>query len=153
MEWLGDRVLTISVVTGLRCCKRALDEDEQAFILMSHVPNRKGQPLLVDWQSPRGRAHPARRRFHWIPSRIRQSRRSEGRQLSNPGHRPGLDECTRLMQQACPRREGDARPYGPRTGGVLSPPTSDCKAAAGSRASPGPPDQQLELSLERQLET
>jgi superfamily II DNA or RNA helicase len=51
MEWLGDRVLTafgrhrapVIQSPGLR-------PDEQAFIIMSVVPNRKGQPLLVEWQ-------------------------------------------------------------------------------------------------------
>ncbi|TZG09273.1 MULTISPECIES: DEAD/DEAH box helicase [Comamonas] len=51
MEWLGDRVLT---QFGRHCapvleCLR-LQPQEQAFILMGLVPNRKGQPLLVQWQ-------------------------------------------------------------------------------------------------------
>lgn len=51
MEWLGDRVLThfgrhkAPLLQSLK-----LAPSEQAFILMSLVPNRKGQPLLVEWQ-------------------------------------------------------------------------------------------------------
>jgi hypothetical protein len=51
MEWLGDRVL---VAFGRHHApvlqSPGLAAVEQAFILMSVVPNRKGQPLLVEWQ-------------------------------------------------------------------------------------------------------
>jgi superfamily II DNA or RNA helicase len=52
MDWLADRVLTAfgrhraPVIHGAR-----LRENEQAFVLMGLVPNRKGQPLLADWQA------------------------------------------------------------------------------------------------------
>jgi len=51
LEWLGDRVLnhfprhSAPVVQNPQ-----LHPGEQAFVLMSLVPNRKGQPLLVEWQ-------------------------------------------------------------------------------------------------------
>jgi superfamily II DNA or RNA helicase len=51
LEWLGDRVLnhfprhSAPVVQSHK-----LHPGEQAFVLMSLVPNRKGQPLLVEWQ-------------------------------------------------------------------------------------------------------
>ena len=51
LEWLGDRVLnhfprhSAPVVQNHK-----LRPGEQAFVLMSLVPNRKGQPLLVEWQ-------------------------------------------------------------------------------------------------------
>ena len=51
MEWLGERVLTAfgrHRAPVLR--SQHLSPDEQAFILTGVVPNRKGQPLLVDWQ-------------------------------------------------------------------------------------------------------
>ena len=51
LEWLADRVLTTfgrHKAPVLQLTKLAAGE--QAFILMSLVPNRKGQPLLVDWQ-------------------------------------------------------------------------------------------------------
>ena len=51
MEWLGDRVLT---QFGRHCApvlqSPHLQPGEEAFILMGLVPNRKGQPLLVEWQ-------------------------------------------------------------------------------------------------------
>jgi hypothetical protein len=54
MEWLADRVVTTfgrhrAPVIQLQ----KLQPGEQAFVLMSIVPNRKGQPLLVDWQVAR----------------------------------------------------------------------------------------------------
>jgi superfamily II DNA or RNA helicase len=51
MEWLGDRVLThFGRHKAPLLQSHKLGPDEQAFILMSLVPNRKGQPLLVEWQ-------------------------------------------------------------------------------------------------------
>lgn len=51
MEWLGDRVLTHFGRHRAPLLQSAkLQAGEQAFILMSIVPNRKGQPLLVEWQ-------------------------------------------------------------------------------------------------------
>ncbi|UBM09983.1 DEAD/DEAH box helicase [Cupriavidus metallidurans] len=51
MEWLGDRVLThFGRHKAPLLQSHKLAPDEQAFILMSLVPNRKGQPLLVEWQ-------------------------------------------------------------------------------------------------------
>lgn len=51
VEWLGDRVLTHF---GRHCAPLLqsvqLPAGEQAFVLMGLVPNRKGQPLLVEWQ-------------------------------------------------------------------------------------------------------
>jgi len=51
MEWLADRVLTsfgrhrAPVMQSNR-----LAEGEQAYILTAQIPNRKAQPLLVEWQ-------------------------------------------------------------------------------------------------------
>jgi hypothetical protein len=51
MEWLGDRVLThFGRHRAPLLSSPYLAIDEQAFILMSLIPNRKGQPLLVDWR-------------------------------------------------------------------------------------------------------
>lgn len=51
VEWLGDRVLT---QFGRHCAPLLqslhLQAGEQAFVMMGLVPNRKGQPLLVEWQ-------------------------------------------------------------------------------------------------------
>jgi len=51
LDWLADRVLThfgrhqAPVIQSLN-----LQAGVQAFVMMSLLPNRKGQPLLVDWQ-------------------------------------------------------------------------------------------------------
>jgi hypothetical protein len=51
VDWLVDRVITpfgrhrAPVIQS-----RALRPGEQAFVIMGLVPNRKGQPLLVNWQ-------------------------------------------------------------------------------------------------------
>ena len=52
MEWLGDRVLThFGRHRAPLVESPELARDEQAFVLMSLIPNRKGQPLLVEWQA------------------------------------------------------------------------------------------------------
>lgn len=51
MEWLGDRVVTHFGRHRAPVLQSAkLAPNEQAFILMSILPNRKGQPLMVEWQ-------------------------------------------------------------------------------------------------------
>jgi superfamily II DNA or RNA helicase len=51
IEWLSDRVLTAfgrHRAPVIRCPQLA--ENDQAFVLMGLIPNRKGQPLLIEWQ-------------------------------------------------------------------------------------------------------
>ncbi len=51
MEWLSERVLTAfgrHRAPVIQCQK--MDEGSQAFILMGLIPNRKGQPLMVEWR-------------------------------------------------------------------------------------------------------
>jgi len=51
MEWLGDRALSTVARRSAPLLQSAkLQPGEQAFILMSLVPNKKGQPLMVEWQ-------------------------------------------------------------------------------------------------------
>lgn len=51
MEWLGDRVLMhFGRHKAPLIQSDKLQSGEQAFVLMSLVPNRKGQPLLVNWR-------------------------------------------------------------------------------------------------------
>lgn len=51
LEWLADRVLTTFGRHRAPVLQSPhLAGGEQAYVLMSLVPNRKGQPLLVDWQ-------------------------------------------------------------------------------------------------------
>lgn len=51
MDWLSDRVLTAfgrHRAPVIQCPQ--LSDGEQAFMLMGLIPNRKGQPLLIEWQ-------------------------------------------------------------------------------------------------------
>lgn len=51
LEWLSERVLTAfgrHRAPVIQCQK--MDEGSQAFILMGLIPNRKGQPLMVEWR-------------------------------------------------------------------------------------------------------
>ncbi|WP_445145260.1 DEAD/DEAH box helicase [Dyella sp. Tek66A03] len=51
VEWLRDRVLTHFGRHSAPVIRSPqLAEGERAFVLMGLIPNRKGQPLLVDWQ-------------------------------------------------------------------------------------------------------
>ena len=74
MEWLGDRVLTAFGRHRAPVLQsQQLAPGEQAFILMSLVPNRKGQPLLVEWQVA---CRNATRRHHFTLGAIRSFHRS-----------------------------------------------------------------------------
>lgn len=51
MDWLSDRVLTAfgrHRAPVIQCPQ--LVDGEQAFMLMGLIPNRKGQPLMIEWQ-------------------------------------------------------------------------------------------------------
>lgn len=51
MKWLSDQVLTAfgrHRAPVIQCPQLA--DGEQAFILRGLIPNRKGQPLLIEWQ-------------------------------------------------------------------------------------------------------
>ncbi|MFN0126053.1 MAG: DEAD/DEAH box helicase [Verrucomicrobiales bacterium] len=51
MEWLTERVLTAFGRHRAPVIRSPhLTDDEQAFILLGLIPNRKGQPLLIEWQ-------------------------------------------------------------------------------------------------------
>ena len=102
MEWLGDRVLTHFGRHRAPLLQSAsLHPDEQAFILMSLVPNRKGQPLLVEWQiaTRRGEGEFSLESFDSFVARA--GLKAGG--LPNRGRTPGLDETTKSMQQALPK--------------------------------------------------
>jgi superfamily II DNA or RNA helicase len=105
MEWLGDRVLThfgrhrSPLIQSPR-----LASDEQAFVLMSMIPNRKGQPLLVEWQAAtrrvdaRGRSAFKLEPFKDFAGRVGLA---AGR-LPNPGPSGGTESVIVSMQQALP---------------------------------------------------
>ncbi|GAB3771915.1 DEAD/DEAH box helicase [Ramlibacter monticola] len=105
MEWLGDRVLThfgrhrAPLLQSVR-----IHEDEQAFVLMSLVPNRKGQPLLVEWRVASRRSDPAGAKgFTLEPFEAfveRAGLRAE--KLPNRGAANGLSHVSHAMQKALP---------------------------------------------------
>jgi hypothetical protein len=105
MEWLGDRVLTHfgrHRAPLLQCAK--LQPDEQAFVLMSLVPNRKGQPLLVDWQVATRRAGasaPTAFTLEPFDAFVARAGLKAGK-LPNSGHVPGLVQATQALQRALP---------------------------------------------------
>jgi hypothetical protein len=81
-----------------------LQPSEQAFILMSLVPNRKGQPLLVEWQvASRTDDGSGTSAFVLEPfeSFLTRSGLKAGG-LPNRGHTPQLDAVIESMQSALP---------------------------------------------------
>lgn len=101
MDWLGDRVLThFGRHRAPLLQSDKLRPYEQAFILMSMVPNRKGQPLLVEWQvACRVGSGPfALEPFDAFASRA--GLRANG--LPNRGHTDHLANTCASMQQALP---------------------------------------------------
>lgn len=101
MDWIGDRVLThFGRHRAPLLQSGKLQPQEQAFILMSMVPNRKGQPLLVEWQVAHriGNGPFALESFDAFATRA--GLRANG--LPNRGHTEGLDATCAAMQQALP---------------------------------------------------
>ena len=103
MDWLGDRVMTSFGRHRAPALQSArLRPGEQAFILMSLVPNRKGLPLLVQWQAACrvGNAGP----FLLEPFDAfaqRTGLRAGG--LRNPGQTPQLAAAMQTLQAALPQ--------------------------------------------------
>ncbi len=158
MDWLGDRVLThfgrhrAPLLQSLK-----LQPGEQAFILMSLVPNRKGQPLLVEWQVA-SRIHtpakPAEFRLEPFDTFVTRAGLKAGG-LPNRGHTPELEAITQTMQAALPqavqvmhahmlnKQERFSAALAQRLEGTLA----ELKRLQGRQI------EQLTLDLERQLET
>ncbi len=102
MDWLGDRVLThFGRHRAPLLQSGKLRPYERAFILMSMVPNRKGQPLLVEWQVACrvGTGSFALESFDAFAARA--GLRASG--LPNRGHTDDLDAIRATMQQALPQ--------------------------------------------------
>jgi len=102
LEWLGDRVLThfgrhrapVLQVSKLR-------PGEQAFILMSLVPNRKGQPLLVEWQVACRTGTTRKFELEPFDAFIQRTGLKAGGQ-PNPGQTEAFEAATRTLQAALP---------------------------------------------------
>ena len=102
LEWLGDRVLThfgrhrAPVVQSHK-----LGPGEQAFILMSLVPNRKGQPLLVEWQVACRVGESGAFSLEPFDVFVQRAGLQAGK-LPNPNQTETLASATRAMQAALP---------------------------------------------------
>ena len=102
LEWLGDRVLTHfgrHRAPVLQFSK--LRPGEQAFILMSLVPNRKGQPLLVEWQVACRTGTTGKFELEPFDAFIQRTGLKAGGQ-PNPGQTEALADATRTLQAALP---------------------------------------------------
>jgi len=154
MEWLGDRVVThFGRHKAPLLQSHLLAPHEQAFILMSLVPNRKGQPLLVEWQVA-CRVGPGAFQLEPFDAFVaRAGLKAAG--LPNRGQTPGLATAQARMQQALPqavhtmrqfmlqRQQAFAAQLGERLQGTLA----ELQRLQGQQMA------QLALELEKQLET
>ena len=113
VEWLGDRVLThFGRHRAPLLQSHKLAPGEQAFILMSLIPNRKGQPMLVEWQvaSRVGYGTAAPFSLESFDAFIaRAGLRAGG--LPNRGYTPELVTITQAMQAALPAAVGTMHAY------------------------------------------
>lgn len=154
MEWLGDRVLTqFGRHTAPLLQSQKLSPSEQAFILMSLVPNRKGQPLLVEWQVASRVGQGAFQLEDFDAFITRAGIRAGG--LPNRGYTDGLPALQGLMQQALPaavqrmhqhmleRQQAFAAQLTQRLEGTLA----ELERLQGRQV------EKLQLDLEKQLET
>ena len=154
MEWLGDRILTHFGRHRAPLLQSAnLYLDEQAFIMMSLVPNRKGQPLLVEWRiaTRRGDGEFSLEPFYAFVARA--GLKAGG--LPNRGHTPGLDGTTKSMQQALPKAVQSMHAHMIRQQAAFS--SSLNERLQGTLADlehlQGRQIEQLKLDLEGQLDT
>lgn len=100
VEWLGDRVMsTVKRHSAPLLQSPHLQPDEQAFILMSLVPNRKGQPLLVDWRVATRRGAVGPFALEPFDTFVARAALKAGK-LPNRGHLPELEQATQRLQQA-----------------------------------------------------
>ena len=154
MEWLGDRVLThFGRHRAPLLQSHKLQPREQAFVLMSLVPNRKGQPLLVEWQvaSRIGQGQFALESFDTFVAR--SGLKAGG--LPNRAQTAELAATTEMMQKALPdavkamhahmlaKQAGFSAQLAERLAGTLA----DLERLQGRQL------EQLTIDLEKQLET
>ncbi|AXE34650.1 DEAD/DEAH box helicase [Chromobacterium phragmitis] len=154
MEWLGDRVLTHFGRHRAPLLQSAkLNPGEQAFVLMSLIPNRKGQPLLVEWQvaSRNGAGAFTLETFDAFVARA--GLKAGG--LPNRGQTPELENMTQTMQQALPEAVRVMHAHMLQQQAAFSAQLTE--RLAGTLAElerlQGRQIEQLTLDLEKQLET
>jgi superfamily II DNA or RNA helicase len=150
MEWLGERVLSAfgrHRAPVLR--SQHLSPGEQAFILTGVVPNRKGQPLLVDWQVACRQAESAAFSLEPFDSFIERARLKAGA-LPNSGQNMPVEDLQGSLPQAVEamhahmiaRQAAFAADMGARLRGTLA----ELEDLQGRQI------QQLELQLEKVIE-
>ena len=154
VEWLGDRVLThFGRHRAPLLQSHKLAPGEQAFILMSLIPNRKGQPMLVEWQvaSRVGKGAFGLEAFDAFIARA--GLKAGG--LPNRGHTPELAATTQAMQSALPGAVRAMHAYMLKQQAAFS--AELAKRLEGTLADlqrlQGRQIEQLSLDLEKQLET
>jgi superfamily II DNA or RNA helicase len=154
VEWLGDRVLThFGRHRAPLLQSHKLAAGEQAFILMSLIPNRKGQPMLVEWQVASRVGQGAFGLESFDAFIARAGLKAGG--LPNRGHTPELAATNEAMQSALPaavramyaymlKQQADfSAELAQRLEGTLA----DLERLQGRQI------EQLSLDLEKQLET
>ena len=100
VEWLGERVLTAfgrHRAPVLR--SHHLSPGEHAFILTGVIPNRKGQPLLVDWQVVCGQSESATFSLEPFDSFMNRARLKAGT-LPNSGQNLPMESLQARLPQA-----------------------------------------------------
>lgn len=103
MEWLGDRIIThFGRHKAPLLQSHLLAPHEQAFILMSLIPNRKGQPLLVEWQVAHRIGDVGEFQLQAFDAFVARAGLKAGG-LPNPGATPALTRLQTQMQHALPQ--------------------------------------------------
>ncbi len=149
VDWLVDRVITLFGRHRAPVIKsHSLQPGTQAFVMMGLVPNRKGQPLLVDWQvACRQPGQPFRLEPY---DAFMQRAGLQAGQLPNPGLTSSLSDLqvalpeavAHMRQHMVQRQSAFAGEMQQRLQGTLA----DLERLQDEQV------QQLELRLEKQLE-
>ena len=157
VEWLGDRALNqFRRHSAPLLQSHKLAPDEQAFILMSLIPNRKGQPMLVEWQvaTRLGQGVSAPFVLEDFDAFIARAGLKAGG-LPNRGQTPELAATTQAMQRALPGAVRAMHAYMLRQQAAFS--AELAQRLEGTLADlerlQGRQIEQLSLELEKQLET
>jgi hypothetical protein len=154
MEWLGDRVLThFGRHRAPLLQSHRLAPGEQAFVLMSLVPNRKGQPLLVEWQVATRIGQGAFALEPFDAFAARAGIKAGG--LPNRGHTPELAPMLDSMQQALPTAVDTMHGHMLKQQAAFAARLEErlTRTLAELERLQGRQIEQLSLDLERQLET
>lgn len=154
MEWVGDRVVThFGRHKAPLLQSHLLAPQEQAFILMSLVPNRKGQPLLVEWQVAIRVGQGAFQLEPFDAFVARAGLKAGG--LPNRGNTEGLATVQAHMQQALPQAVEAMHRFMVQRQQAFSAQLTDRLQAtlAELQRLQGKQMEQLKLDLDKQLET